>query len=433
MRRDRCIAGRIKRRRKIVNQRRTAVAARITPLALVLLGQGVVSLTSFTIVLALGRWAGEAALGIFALGWSCWFFASSLGDTLVATPYTYFVNQRPAPARDLAMIAFSGFVILAAVAAALLTGLWLIGNATLAPLWPALPLALTGSLMRELMRRHFLATGQTHRLVRLDIASSALQLAGVVALVATQRLSANSTLWVITLGTLIPVLPVLSRNRLHRLFAANVEVKHELARFFVYGRWLLLGGLCHVAGVQIYPWLAFAAGGARMAGVFAACIALVNLLAPVLTGLTNYFRPKFMAVQTQYTADDFAIYVFYRTALFLVPGLMLCVVLAVFGERALVRIYGVSFAVGAPALLWFGVATVAVCLSAPLQLGLLAMRATLTNVFYHAAALACVAFAVAVIEPQYVTLLDLAHINATANWVATIVLSTMFFFRLVRV
>ncbi len=277
-----------------------------------------------------------------------------------------------------------------------------------------------------------MASGQTHRLFRLDIASSALQVAGLAALIAIQQLSATGAFWVIAVGTLVPVLPLLSRGHLHRLVAGNDELRSGLTSFFDYGRWLLVGGLCHVMSVQIYPWLAFAAGGAHMAGVFAACMALVNLLTPLLTGFTNYFRPKFMAARADDASRGFARYVLRRTPIFFLPGLLLCAVLALFGEIALVRIYGASFAVGAPALLWFAVATVAVCLSAPLQLGLLAMRATVSNVYYHAAALSCVAIAVAVIEPQRLTLVNLAHVNAAANWVAATLLSLLFFYRLRR-
>lgn len=397
------------------------------PLLSVLLGQGAVSLTSFLTVLALGRWAGDAALGAFALGWSCWFLASSLADTLVATPYTFFLRQRETTYRDLPMIALAGFGFLALIAVLLLTALWLAGHATLAPLWPALPAAVSASLARELVRRHFMASGQAHRLFRLDIASSVLQLAGLAALVAIQQLSATSAFWVIAVGTLLPVLPLLSGRRLRRLVVGNDELRSGLTSFFGYGRWLLVGGLCHVMSVQVYPWLAFAAGGARMAGMFAACMALVNLLTPLLTGLTNYFRPKFMAAWADDASSSFARYVLKRTPIFLVPGLLLCAVLAFFGEMALVQIYGASFAVGAPALLWFAVATAAVCLSAPLQLGLLAMRATVSNVYYHAAALSCIAIAVAVVEPQTLTLVNLAHINAAANWAAAAVLSLLFF------
>ena len=389
-----------------------------------------VSLTSFLVVLALGRWAGDAALGAFALGWSCWFLTSSLADTLVATPYTYFLNQRHVIERDLPIVALNGFGVLALAAGALLTALWLIDYATLAALWPALPFAIAASLLRELMRRHWLATGQTKRLFRLDVSSSLLQLSGVAFLISTAHLSANSALWAIAFGTAIPVLPMLNRHRMRRCHAAKGDIVQGLLSFFEYGRWLLVGGLFHVASVQIYPWLAFAAGGARLAGVFAACMALVNLLAPLLTGLTNYFRPKFMAARAHDLTDGFATYVLRRAPIFLVPGVALCVILAFLGETALARIYGASFIVGAPALVWFGVATVAVCLSAPLQLGLLAMRATVTNVYYHAAAMMCVAVAVAAITPQRLTLLDLSHINAAASWVAATVLSVLFFYRL---
>lgn len=52
-------------------------------------GQAAQSLTSFLTGLVLGRCVSQEALGAYALGLSFCFLIISLGDTLIATPYTY--------------------------------------------------------------------------------------------------------------------------------------------------------------------------------------------------------------------------------------------------------------------------------------------------------------------------------------------------------
>jgi O-antigen/teichoic acid export membrane protein len=405
------------------------LVARAAPLFMVLAGQGFVSLTSFLTVFALGRWSGESALGAFALGWSCWFLASSLADTLVATPYTYFLSQKTRTHQDLPMIALWGIVCLCLVFWFGLSLVQVANIAALAALWPALPTAISASLLREFARRHYLANGRSASLVLLDGLSSLAQIIGIIGLITFDKLTPNAMLWVIALSTSMPLLPMLTQSRIARFIAARSSVNAELVSFFGYGRWLLVGGACHVASVQAYPWLAFAAGGTRTAGLYAACMAIVNLLTPVLTGLTNYFRPKFMAAHVTGMADHFSSYVLRRSAIFVAPGLMMGVLLAVFGQFALATIYGDSFGEGTRALVWFGLAAVAVCAAAPLQLGLLALRATVTNFYYHATALTCLGLGVIAIHVERLTLIDLARISCAASWMATAVLLAHFFYR----
>jgi O-antigen/teichoic acid export membrane protein len=365
------------------------------PLAMVLIGQGFISLSSFVTVVALGRWGGDSALGTFALGWSGWFFASSLADSLIATPYTYYVNQKQRIVPDLSMVALWGIISLGIVMIVVVSILlnFASGNifglnsahstGSLSTIWPALPAAIVASLLREIVKRHYLATSQPARLLLVDCCGALLQISGIVALVYWQRLSASGALWVIAMAMLVPVLPLITISRFKRLRAAQYDCKKGLGAFFDYGRWLLLGGACHVISVQAYPWLAFAGGGERLAGSFAACIALVNLLSPVFTGLINYYRPKFMAVTAKDSNVPLSRYVWRRVPFFLFPAVVLAIILSVFGERVLGELYGPSFITATPALRWLAFGTIAVALAGPVQLGLLALGQTQSNLQYH--------------------------------------------------
>lgn len=395
------------------------------PLGAVLGGQAAVSATSFATTLVLGRLAGESALGLFALGWSIWFFALSLGDTLLSTPYTYYVAQKQAIARDLVMCTAWGMLFQAIAFAAALAALCLLDVAGMAALWPALPAAIAACIAREFYRRHLLARGEAALLLRVDFGGSALQLAGLAVLAATQSLSAMKVLWVVAIAAGVAVLPLSSARRWRRLAAARHEALPVLRRYFAFGRWLVLGGLCHAASVQAYPWLAFAAGGERLAGLFAACNSLVNLMAPLLTGLTNHFRPKFIAAQIQLSPKRFERYVARRAGLFVVPPLALTAVMALFGAPLLSAIYGPGFLPAAGALPWMGLGLMGVAIAAPLQLALLALHAPVTNFYYHGGALLVLA-PLAMVTYGAASITGLGQIYGAVNIAAMLVLGGLF-------
>jgi O-antigen/teichoic acid export membrane protein len=309
-----------------------------------------------------------------------------------------------------------------------LTTLWLLDISAFGALWPALPIAVSASLLREITRRVFLATSQTKHLFWLDITSSLLQLIGLGLLCASNQLTATNVLWLIALSTIMPVLPMLNVARLRRLLVAGSQARVELLKFYQYGRWLLLGGLCHALNVQAYPWLAFVAGGTKLTGLYAACMSIVNILAPLLTGLTNYFRPKFMIAGAHYPSQDFPIYVVKRTVIFIFPGLVLCLILISFGESTLLHLYGPTFRKGAMALAWFGGGALAICLAAPFQLGLLALNATVTNLYYHAMAGFSLLLG-ALLYLDSLTIVPLGVIYFVSSWTACALLIAIFFTR----
>jgi O-antigen/teichoic acid export membrane protein len=398
-----------------------ALRARWAPLIEVVAGQGVVSATNFATTLALGRFAGEAALGQFALGWSCWFLAMSLGDTLVATPYTYLASQRRPLCDDLVMAAAWGIVLQCLAFTVVLTSLWFWRPGGLGALWPALAAAVVAASVREFVRRHWMAAGHAARVLRLDAGGSLMQLVGLAGLTVAGQLTAFNVFWVIAATAAMTLLPSCTPTRLVRLLAARHAAPRVMASMFGYGRWLLLGGICHVASVQAYPWLAYAAGGDRLAGLFAACTALLNLLAPLLTGLTNYFRPQFMLAQARLPGHDFVDYVRRRIAIFVAPALVLWLMLSLGGDVLLERVYGAPFRGGAVALPWMGLGLVAVALAAPLQLALLALHAPVTNLYYHGSALAWLALC-AVMVVGTPSLAALGQAYGAVNVAATLML-----------
>lgn len=399
--------------------------ARFGAAARVVTGQSLISVTSFATILAVGRWGGEAQLGVYALGWSCWLLAMSLSDTLILTPYTFFHAQRERMVHDLPMAAAWSILVLCcilvmAVTLALQLGAWGESN-----LWPSLPVALAAYTVREAIRRHCMAAERSSALLRMDVASGVIQVGGVVLLGLGGHLTAENAFWSTTAGALCPIVPWWTAARARRFAIARNEALAASRHFLRYGYLLFAAGICHVASVQAYPWIAFAAGGAAAAGIYAACNALLNAVSPILSGLTNYFRPRFMMARTSLALAAFPRYVHARIAVFIAPALLLWLVAAIWGRDILAVAYGPTFAGGASALAWLGGGTIAVALAAPFQLGMLAMRATGEILRYHLTSLSCAAVAVAFLGGKP-SLTQLAQICCCANLIAAAVLFVRF-------
>ncbi|MBB2493537.1 lipopolysaccharide biosynthesis protein [Aquipseudomonas ullengensis] len=396
----------------------------------VLLGQGAQSVGSFVTGLIIARAAGQEELGLFALGYSFCFLVICLGDTLVATPYTYFSSHEDKHQSGILRAGLLGTFLVGLLVCILIVIAAALGVESLRGLVFTLPFAVIGLVLREFVRRHLYVAGKLTSALLKDLLSCALQLVLVLLLAGFNELSANSAFVAIGVAALLPVLVFLVRG----VFAGHVSTVAEMAgwlmQFFGYGRWLVLGTACHVASIQLYPWLALAGGGARNAGVFAVCVALTNLMNPLLVGLTNYFRPKLMASYREVSSADFFRQILRVSMLFLVPAVFFLLVVSVEGDRLLVFVYGETYREGASALFYMGFGMVAVALSAPLQLALLAVRAPVTNLIYHASALFALLFLSAIFWPHLTTTL-LGSFYGGVNFAALAVLFFLFWGRVV--
>jgi O-antigen/teichoic acid export membrane protein len=398
---------------------------RIEGAVFVLIGQGVQSIASFATGLILARVSGQDELGFFALGFSFCFLIICLGDTLFSTPYTYFISQAREDNSDLFRAALSGTLLLS-----ILVGLFVflaiiffvpgLGDALF-----SLPLAIIALALREFYRRHLYATGKMKIVLLGDVLAGFTQVSMMLFFSVYGVMSANSAFISMSVASLLSCLFFISRETIaFQLFNVR-SVLIWLRRFFEYGRWLVLGTACHVASVQLYPWLALVGSGPSGSGMYAACIAVTNLLNPLLIGLTNYFRPKFMRAFREKSKGHFLRYVRRTSLLFLAPALLFLAAVLVGGEEVLFTLYGASFTEGADALSYMGFGIIAVALSGPLQLALLAVRAPVTNLIYHGFSLALLLFLSALFWPA-LTLSTLGLFYGGVNLASLAVLFFLF-------
>jgi len=400
--------------------------ARVSGVISVVIGQAAQSVTNFITGIALGRFASQEELGAFALGFSFCFFAISLGDNLVATPYTFFKSQNENKSNTLFGAALLGTLGVSVFISGVLWVCVLLDVASLSSLWLVLPLAVSSIILREFFRRHLYVAGKLAKVWFVDLFSAAIQLTLIFVLTASGSLTAGSAFVAITVAAGLPVAYLLVQSRGAFAGLGLRELWFWQKTFFEYGRWLVMGGACHVASVQLYPWLALLGGGERQVGAYAACTAVMNLINPMLIGLSNYFRPKFMSY---YRADEnkkFALYVAERSVLFLLPALVFCWIAIAWGEGLLEAAYGSGFRIGGDALAYMSLGTLAIALSAPFQLALLAARAPVTNLYYHGTTL-LLSLILAGVLISHLSLNVLGAIYGGANFASLLVLLTLFF------
>ncbi|HLD67690.1 MAG TPA: hypothetical protein VJA19_16795 [Pseudomonas sp.] len=396
--------------------------------AFVLLGQAMQSLTSLLTGMALGRWAGQNDLGVFALGFSFCFLAISLSDTLVATPYTYFKSQTKDTNPSLRLAGLAGVTLIGAGVSLALTIAVLAGVESVQSLHLALPIAIMALVIREFIRRHLYVAGKLAEVFFFDVVSSLIQLGLVLILVVLGTLSAPHAFICMALACALPTALWIWSER-HSAWQLDWRTgKHWLINFFAYGRWLVVGGACHVASLQLYPWLALLGGGPAQTGVLAACTGLTNLMNPLLVGLTNYLRPHFMQRYSTHGHKTFPTYVLRRALLFAIPALGFLVIVGLSGNYLLALIYGESYRSGATTVSLMAIGVVAIALSAPLQLALLAAREPVTNFIYHGTALALL-LVLAIVFSNHLSLETLGAFYGGVNLAALGMLGLLFYKR----
>jgi O-antigen/teichoic acid export membrane protein len=377
----------------------SSLAVRLAQLAgrskgfLALCDQGVVSLTSFLTALAIGRWAGKSELGLYAVCWTLTIVASEVSAALITTPYTVFgpqmgkkersrylgsmLMQQLALSTVMAAVIFSGVVVASSRGAS--DALVRAAGVTAA--------AIVFMGLREFARRICFADLKVALALVLDVAACFAQIAGMVLLWRSGRLSASSVF--ILLGGL----SIAVTMAWLLLYRTNLCVQRHywmsgLKHNWDFAKWVLAGGFTMAMAMQLYPWLLTVFHGAEVTGVWAACYAVGALGNPVLVGLGNYLGPK---ISNVYAADGTRAtqrYV-YRSSMLLAALLLPFVVaLLFFGGRIMTKMYGAAYGGNGLVVALLGLNVLVVAFNFPYSRGLFALRAARADMLVNVAAIA---------------------------------------------
>jgi len=377
--------------KKIFNHRKNCKIVELYKLKVVLLtfaDQAFYSGANFLTGILVGRLLSIGDLGSFSLGMTLLTFSIVFQDNLLATPYTYHLYQSDATKRkNLRAGALVQSLLLASFCALLLiTAGLLTSDFELRAILLAIGITLPLFFLRECLRRQFFAEYQMMQALLLDIGVCVLQFSLIAVLWFNAALAPHLIFVAMALSGGIGIIIAIVLIRKQFDFS-HMTIRADLRENMRFGRWLMLGSFCHLASLYSYPWIIYLMHGSIEAGAFAACFSLVNLLNPFILGFNNFFRAKI--IQTHREKGPIAMHTLIIQALLLfIPiGILIAVFLAWAGGWLVELVYGKQFAGLGNVIAILGVSILPILLSAPLQLGILALNKPQINPIFHMFAL----------------------------------------------
>ncbi len=354
--------------------------------------------SNFFTGVVVGRLLSIGDFGSFSLGLSLLVFSLVFQDNLLATPYTYHLYKADGERRrGLRAGALVQSLMLAVVCGALLISVSSLPffaerGEDLPPIFFALALSLPLMFLRECLRRQFFAEFHMAHALKLDLSVSALQFSFLFIIWFTGWLEPYAVFAAMSLAAGLGVAAgafIMRRQFDFRAMSVAADTRANI----VFGRWLLAGSFCHLGSLYSYPWMVYMMHGKTEAGAFAACFSLINLLNPFILGFNNYFRPKI--IQTYMESGVTAMHkLIMRACLLFVPmagGIVLF--LAIAGGWLVRLVYGEDFSGLGMAVGIISIAIAPTIVSAPLQLGILALNKPQLNPVFHIVALIVTAVA----------------------------------------
>lgn len=264
--------------------------------ALALADQAVVSGASFLSTVLIGRWILPSQLGLYSMGMSLLISFVTMEDSLITLPYSIrlYRLQRGVPEQAGAALVQSGLLSAVLAAGIVMAGLGLSiisGKQLPTTMSWALASVTPFLLLREFGRQFAFAHLQTAHALIFDSSVAAIQITGLGLLGWTGRLSAVTAYAPIGLGCALAGaawLYLLNGKFLIRIDKTWATIKES----WNLGRWLFASQITLSAQGYIAHWMLALLIGTTATGIYAACMSVVSLSNPVITGLTNLLLPR---------------------------------------------------------------------------------------------------------------------------------------------
>jgi len=277
--------------------RATLLGSRGAPWALALIDQLIAGGANFVTVLMLGRLAGAADLGVFALAMTVYYLILAVQESLVTMPYTIFGAHLQGDKRR----QYSGAALSQSAAWAVGVGTVLAlvalafymvrGDGDVARIAAALALVSPLLLLREFGRRYLFAHMQVARVVAMSIAGSAVQVIALCFFAYTGSLSAGTALCAMGIGSAFAAFGWLWLSR--RAFNFDHARSGDLLlKNWLLGRWILGSEATAVLAANVMPWLIAFWLGPTATGIFAACDSILRFTNPIIIAIRNVLTSK---------------------------------------------------------------------------------------------------------------------------------------------
>jgi O-antigen/teichoic acid export membrane protein len=343
--------------------------------------QGVVSATGILTTLIVGRIAGAAELGTFALGLTVLLFVDEQLAALTSTPHLILAPARAGRARrKLAGSLFLQQAGLGVGAGLLVAGaalvVELVGGlgASRPALW-AVAASLPLYVVAQGVRRYLFVELHFRSAFLADLLVAGLQLSGLAGLYLVDRLGGAEALCLLGAAKALGLAPVLLASGIDWGVSRRYILSHGL-RAWKLGRWVVAASVLWSVTVQVYPWLLTLFHDVTAAGIWAAALSTANLMNPLLLGGQNFAGPRLVETYAQKSEEMARRYTWKVSLVFLGALTPLALGLTFWGGSLMVLIYGSEYAGQGWVVAVYGWAVVAAGVAFPISRALFAKERT---------------------------------------------------------
>ena len=311
--------------------------------------QMVVSGTRFLTSVIVGRACGPEELGDYTLGFTIYCVFVCIEGSLISVPFTMYRHrfaddeQRAYAGSTLVHYGVLGLLVLAILAAA--SGAMALGyggSSNLALLVAILGITFPLALLVEFARRFAFARFDTVTVLVLDLAMSAIQVAGLLWLAARGTLTAESAYLAMGIGAALAGLTWLATSR--KLFLVRrARLVADALRNVRCGHWFLWNQLTLAARPAAILWLVAFEMDATWTGIFAACDILTRMTNPLLYSVANVLLPN--AARASATGDTAQVrqLVFHAALVLFMSTVPLFLLFLLCGDPMLAKLYGDAY------------------------------------------------------------------------------------------
>lgn len=310
--------------------------------------QVVVSGLGFATSIIIGRESKEM-LGIYYLALSIVLFVRGVQESLVAAPFKVFCH-RQADA-EVSRYAGSSLIHHTLVSVVVVSLLLVLGCLPIDTFLPqgfravilALALTLPLILLREFLRQVSFARLRFSGALIIDSCVALVQIGGLLWLASTNQLTVVRSYSIMaaacggaSLGWLL--------TSTQRLDFDRESVEKHWALNWNFGRWAVAAQLVGAVAPYVVPWILSIMQDATATGLFAACMTLVGASRVITEATFNLLTPK--SAQAYHQAGRAALVgmLFRWGTMFAILMALFTALIFLFGEQALVLVYGNEYA-----------------------------------------------------------------------------------------
>jgi O-antigen/teichoic acid export membrane protein len=344
----------------------------------VLVDQGLYSITNFLAGVFVARICGKTEYGFYILGFTLLVIIMDVQFSLSGAPFTVFSPSLRRKNRRVYLgstLIYHIVISAIAVAVFILAGFVTLavgGSAAFVKVLLALAAASASILLRDFIRLVLLAKLQVWASLLMGLFVNTATIGVLLWAYFEQRLT--PAVVYLTMGCFSgsAALVMLFAKR-KKIGFVRGQLRSHIHENWCFGKWLVARTAARFLTLQIYPWIILAFESPAAAGVYGACMSLATAVNPVLMGVSRYLGPS-TAHAACHGRAAVRRTVNLAMIILLLPMSLFVFSLLVFGEWALVKIFGPAYAGAGPIVGICAIAMGVELLACPIISGLQALR-----------------------------------------------------------